>query len=185
MNALVQQLKADLQDEEGRYSYADTVTNAFIAAQIKALQKARGLTQTELASLMGTKQPGISRLQRTDYGSWKIETLRKFAKAFDVRLRIRFEEFGTLKDEITGFNDKNLIPKKFEDDPILNGTKRARRFRRATGPRPKKARKPAARDQHRIHPSTQLLDGGNNSACDYPCAYSPSGNQSVPGLRSA
>jgi transcriptional regulator with XRE-family HTH domain len=119
MNELVKELKEDLKNEEGRHAYADAVTNAFIAAQIKALREARGLTQTDLAERMGTKQSGVSRLQRMDYSSWKVETLRKLARAFGVRLRMRFEEFGTLPDEINGFDEKNLAPRKFQDDPAF------------------------------------------------------------------
>lgn len=124
MNQLLRQLEKDLHSEESRYIYADTVTNAFISAQIKGLREQRGLNQEELATLVGTKQSGISRLERPDYSTWKVETLRKLAKAFGVRLRIRFEEFGTLPDEITGFNDKNLLPRKFEDDTAFNETVR-------------------------------------------------------------
>jgi transcriptional regulator with XRE-family HTH domain len=119
MNDLLTELRNDLQNEEGRYAYADTVTNAFVAAQIKELREDRCLTQSVLAQLVGTKQSGISRLQRTDYSAWKVDTLRKLARAFGVRLRIRFEEFGTLLDEIQGFDNKNLIPRRFEDDPVF------------------------------------------------------------------
>src|SRR3984957_12543788 len=119
MNELVQELKTDLYNEEARYVYVDTVANAFIAAQIKALREDRGLTQADLADLTGTKQSGISRLQRADYSAWKVETLRKLARAFGVRLRIRFEEFGTITDDIAGFNEGNLVPRKFSEDPIF------------------------------------------------------------------
>jgi transcriptional regulator with XRE-family HTH domain len=128
VNELQRQLEKDLRNEESRCVYADTVTNAFISAQIRSLREQRDLSQDELANLVGTKQSGISRLERPDYSTWKVETLRKLAKAFGVRLRIRFEEFGTLVDEITGFNDKNLLPRKFEDDPAFKeGTRRSHR----------------------------------------------------------
>jgi transcriptional regulator with XRE-family HTH domain len=133
VNELQKQLEKDLRNEESRCVYADTVTNAFISAQIRSLREQRDLSQDELANLVGTKQSGISRLERSDYSTWKVETLRKLAKAFGVRLRVRFEEFGTLVDEITGFNDKNLLPRKFEDDPAFKeGTRRSHRktFRR-------------------------------------------------------
>jgi hypothetical protein len=70
-----------------------------------------------LAALIGTKQSGISRLQSRDYSAWKVETLRKLAKAFGVRLRISFEEFGTITDDIASFNQGNLVPRKFSEDP--------------------------------------------------------------------
>ncbi len=115
----IEQLKHSLATEEARYAYADTVTNAFVSAQIKALREDRELSQEELAELIGTKQSGISRLERADYSAWKIETLRKLARAFGVRLRIGFEEFGTLIEDIGSFKEKNLLPHKFEDDPTF------------------------------------------------------------------
>ena len=119
MGKLKARVVNSLQSEEGRNAYTDTITNAFVAAQIKALREDRGFSQEQLAELIGTKQSGVSRLERADYSSWKIETLRKLARAFHVRLRIRFEGFGTLLDEIGGFDDKNLLPPKFEDDPAF------------------------------------------------------------------
>ena len=116
----IEQLRRTLDNEDLRYVYADTVTNAFISAQIKALREERELSQLELAKLIGTQQSGISRLEKSDYSAWKVETLRKLAKAFHVRLRIRFEEFGTLVDEVGGFNERELCPERFEEDPLLN-----------------------------------------------------------------
>jgi len=119
VNQLLERLGKDFKDEDNRYVYADTVTNAFVSAQIKALKEDRKLSQAELAELIGTQQSGISRLLRLDYSAWQIETLRKLARAFGVRLRISFEEFGTLMDDVSGFNKKNLLPRKFEDDPAF------------------------------------------------------------------
>jgi transcriptional regulator with XRE-family HTH domain len=133
MNAFAKKLRHDLGDVEARYAYADTVTNAFMAAQIKGLREARGLSQEELAELVGTKQSGISRIERSDYSTWKVETLRKLARAFGVRLRVRFESFGTLLHEVADFSDKSLLPCKFEDDPAFRNkvlTKRSRHPRR-------------------------------------------------------
>lgn len=119
MNDQVRQLWQDLQNEDARYAYAETITNAFIAAQIKGLREARNLSQEQLAELIGTKQSGISRLERADYSTWKVDTLRRLARAFGVRLRIRFEPFGTLLDERADFSDESLLPSRFEDDPVF------------------------------------------------------------------
>lgn len=119
MNQLLERQGRDFQDEDARYAYADAVVNALVSAQIKALRDDRGLSQEKLAELIGTKQSGISRLERVDYSAWKIETLRKLARAFGVRLRIGFEEFGTLIDDISGFSEANILPRKFEDDPAF------------------------------------------------------------------
>ncbi len=120
MNELLENLIEDFQNEEARYAYSESVANAYVSEQIKRLREDRGLSQEELAELVGTKQSGISRLQSKDYSAWKVETLRKLAKAFGVRLRISFEEFGTITNDIAGFNEGNLVPRKFADDPIFN-----------------------------------------------------------------
>jgi transcriptional regulator with XRE-family HTH domain len=122
VNELLEHLKQDFQNEEARYAYAESVANAYVSEQIKRLRQDRGLSQEELAALIGTKQSGISRLQNKDYSAWKVETLRKLAKAFGVRLRISFEEFGTITDDVAGFNESDLVPRKFADDPVFNSS---------------------------------------------------------------
>jgi len=122
VNPLLERMSSDFQDENARYAYADSVTNAFISAQIKALREDRQFSQAELAALIGTKQSGVSRLEKADYSSWKIETLRKLARAFHVRLWVSFEAFGSLPDDLGGFDHEYLAPPKFEDDPAFKTT---------------------------------------------------------------
>src|SRR5947208_1173885 len=101
MSELLENLREDFKDEDARYAYVEAYLNASIAAQIK---KHRGdLSQQELAEKVGTKQSGVSRLENVAYSSWKVDTLRKLARAFGLRLQISFEEFGTLAPEIEGF----------------------------------------------------------------------------------
>jgi transcriptional regulator with XRE-family HTH domain len=133
-SALVKDLREVFQDEDARYAYAEAALNTTVAAQIKALREAREMNQQKLAEAIGTKQSGISRLENANYSAWNVETLRKVAKAFDVRLRISFEEFGTLPEEVTNFRSK-LTPRRFTEDPVFNRKravtrKRIRAFRR-------------------------------------------------------
>src|SRR5947209_1981363 len=113
VDKVLERLNTEFTSEESRYAYADSVTNAFLTGQIKALREDRGLTQEKFAELVGTQQSGISRWQNSGYSSCKVETLRKFAKAFGVRLRITFEEFGSLPEDVRGFTKKRLTPRKF------------------------------------------------------------------------
>jgi len=119
VDKIIEKLKTELSSEDARYAYADSVTNAFLTSQINELREARDLTQEQLAELVGTKQPGISRWQSSGYSSCKVESLRKFAKAFGVRLRISFEEFGTLPSDVRGFTKERMAPRRFEDDPAF------------------------------------------------------------------
>ena len=120
MDKIIERLKNEFSNDDARYAYADSVTNAFLTGQIKELREARELTQERLAELVGTQQSGISRWQRSGYSSCKVETLRKFARAFGVRLRISFEPFGTLPTDVGGFTKERLAPPSFEDDPAFN-----------------------------------------------------------------
>jgi transcriptional regulator with XRE-family HTH domain len=148
MDELIERLRKDLQNENSRQVYADTITNALVSAQIKALREQRNLSQEELGTLIGTQQSGISRLEKTDYSAWKVETLRKLAKAFGVRLRIRFEGFGSLVEEITGFTGEHLLPTTFENDPLLRSQKvrhpERRKYRKRPRPSSRLRRKPVA-----------------------------------------
>jgi transcriptional regulator with XRE-family HTH domain len=118
MSELLDGLRETFSDEDVRYGYVEGALNAFVAAQIKELREEREMSQQVLAEAIGTKQSGISRLENANYASWKIETLRKLARAFGVRLRIGFEEFGTLLPEIENLSMR-LRPRKFEDDPVF------------------------------------------------------------------
>ena len=127
MDKVLERLKHEFVSQEARYAYADSVTNSFLTAQIKELRDDQGLTQEKFAELVGTQQSGISRWQNSGYSSCKVETLRKFARAFGVRLRITFEEFGSLPEDVRGFTRERLAPRKFDNDPAFrNETEQAR-----------------------------------------------------------
>jgi transcriptional regulator with XRE-family HTH domain len=99
---------AQMDDPEFRHAYAASFMNSLVAAQIKAIREQREMTQAQLAELIGTKQAGISRLENVNYDAWKVGTLAKLARAFDVRLRISFEDFDSLIDEVRRFRQSTL-----------------------------------------------------------------------------
>src|SRR5438045_2161128 len=101
-------LKREFQDPEYRYAYAEDFLNTWIATQIVTLREQRGLSQTKFGELIGTKQPGVSRLENVNHSTWETGTLKRIAKALGVRLRISFETFGTLIDEDKKFNRQFL-----------------------------------------------------------------------------
>ena len=122
MNDLVEQLGKSFSDsQEYRAGYAESFMNSWVAAQIRVLREQRGLSQQELAEILGTKQAGISRLENTNYSAWKVQTLARLARAFDVRLRISFEEFGTLPEELDKFGREFLKRDSYCDDAVFQG----------------------------------------------------------------
>jgi transcriptional regulator with XRE-family HTH domain len=117
---LINQFRQSFKDEEYRYAYAESFMNSYVAAQIKILREKNYPTQQALADEIGTKQAGISRLENVNYSSWKVETLRKLARAFGVRLKISFEEFGSLPREVDDFKRESLMREPFDSDPIFS-----------------------------------------------------------------
>ena len=119
MNESLDTLKIELLDEEYRYAYAEDFLNTFVAMQIKALREQRKMTQEDFAKKIGTKQPGASRLENVNHSSWKTETLKKVARALDVRLRVSFEPFSTLIEDARTFSRGNLERVRFSEDPMF------------------------------------------------------------------
>jgi ribosome-binding protein aMBF1 (putative translation factor) len=64
--------------------------NAAIARQICTLREKAGLTQRELARLVGTTASVICRLEDADYEGHSLAMLRRIAGALDKRVEIRF-----------------------------------------------------------------------------------------------
>lgn len=64
--------------------------NLDIACKIYDLRDKAGLTQKELAKLVGTTASVISRLEDADYEGHSLSMLRRIAAALDKRVEIRF-----------------------------------------------------------------------------------------------
>ena len=63
---------------------------ANIAGQICDLRTQAGLTQKQLAGLVGTTQSVISRLEDADYGKHTLSMLDRIATVLHCRLEVRF-----------------------------------------------------------------------------------------------
>ena len=64
--------------------------NAEIAQEIYALRTKAGLTQAQLAKLVGTTGSVISRLEDADYSGHSLSMLQRVSAALNRRLEIRF-----------------------------------------------------------------------------------------------
>lgn len=60
-----------------------------IAFQIYELRKKAGLTQTQLAKMVHTRQANIARIESADYTAYTLKTLEKVATALKAKLDIR------------------------------------------------------------------------------------------------
>ena len=76
-------------DAEMRDLIAEESVNAQVAQMIFAARTAAGLTQKELAALIGSKQPVIARLEDADYEGHSVSMLHRIASALGKQLDIR------------------------------------------------------------------------------------------------
>jgi transcriptional regulator with XRE-family HTH domain len=77
-------------DRELRKLAAECEANAHVAQIIYDARAAAGLTQAELARLIGTKQPVIARLEDADYRGHSLTMLQRIAAVLHRHLEIRF-----------------------------------------------------------------------------------------------
>lgn len=71
-------------------AYDEELANAELAQKIYDLRTKAGLTQRQLAKLVGTAASVICRLEDADYEGHSLAMLRRIAAALDKRVEIRF-----------------------------------------------------------------------------------------------
>lgn len=125
MSNLLDRIREPFQDEEYRHTYANDFLDAYIATQLRFLRQQHNWTQAKLADLAGMKQTRISVLEDVNYSSWSISTLRRLAEAFDLRLRVTFEEFGTLVNDYDNLSEKGLYRRPFKLDSMFQADTQA------------------------------------------------------------
>src|SRR3972149_6818937 len=88
---LEEHIAEQMKDPASKKAWHDLDTEfELLESMIKAREKV-GLSQTELAKKIGTKQPALSRLERGGFKKATVETLKKIADALDSRLIIRLQ----------------------------------------------------------------------------------------------
>lgn len=76
-------------DEKLRELVERETLNAKVAMMIYEVRTRAGLTQAQLAELVGTKQPVIARLEDADYEGHSLSMLQRIAVALNARLELR------------------------------------------------------------------------------------------------
>ena len=74
--------------------------NTLVASVIYDARKAAGLTQEELANLIGTKQPVISQLEDADYEGHSLSMFKRIADGLNQRLEIRFVSNSPVAEQV-------------------------------------------------------------------------------------
>lgn len=77
-------------DPARREAADKALEDAVVGQLIHDARLAAGLTQTELAGMVGTDQAVISRLENADYEGHSLTMLRRIARALGKKLDIRF-----------------------------------------------------------------------------------------------
>jgi ribosome-binding protein aMBF1 (putative translation factor) len=68
-----------------------------IAQMIYDARTAAGLTQQQLADLIGTKQPVISQLENADYQGQSLAMLERIAEALHLEVQLRLVPTGSVR----------------------------------------------------------------------------------------
>jgi len=80
-----------MKDPEFKMEYEALEPEFELLRSLLKMRKIRHISQEELASKIGTKQPNIARLEKEGYSRASIPLLKKIADALDAKLVIHFE----------------------------------------------------------------------------------------------
>jgi DNA-binding XRE family transcriptional regulator len=83
-------LLEDLNDPEFKRHYDEEKQALQLAMKIAAMREQKGLSQQQLAKLMGTSQQAISRIESGEYEGFTLKTLEKVAEATGMKVKIDF-----------------------------------------------------------------------------------------------
>lgn len=80
-------------EPEFRAAFQTAFEQIQFARELKKIREAQGLSQVQLAELIGTKQPAIARLESGRVMP-RIDLLQKIAKALNMHLQIRLVPYA-------------------------------------------------------------------------------------------
>ena len=83
-------LQEDIKDPEFKAHYEEEKQALMLAIKISELREKKGLSQQQLAKLMGTSQQAISRIESGEYEGFTLKTLEKIAESTGMRVKIEF-----------------------------------------------------------------------------------------------
>ncbi len=97
------------------YRSASAIANAGmrVAMQIRLLREAAGLTQTELAKKIGTRQSAVARLEDAEYGKQSLAVLHRVAAVFDVVTWVEFIPFSQFLQRTADLSPAAITPKSY------------------------------------------------------------------------
>jgi transcriptional regulator with XRE-family HTH domain len=146
-------LTAELRDKTYRDAYVASQISLGLPFQIRALRRSRGWTQAQLAEAAGRTQPRIAEIERAGRRRFNLDTLLRFASAFDIGLEVGFAPFSAVVDRAERFDPDAFAIPSFDDEvrgaKSRNADDRAGRTPRRPAPSIRHAAKPAAANRRR------------------------------------
>ena len=108
----------ELSDKEYRDSYTEAQLSIEVPFQIRALRKARGWTQAQLAERCGISQAQISHIEQPGRDPLSLRTLYRLSAVFDVGLLVQFVPFSELVYREAAFDPKTFYVPSFKEDRL-------------------------------------------------------------------
>jgi len=90
MRTFRNRLREDLKDPEFKAHYQEERQALKLAMKIATLREKKGLSQQQMAKLMGTSQQAVSRIESGEYEGFTLKTLEKIAEATGTKVKIEF-----------------------------------------------------------------------------------------------
>lgn len=114
----ISKLWRKLRNKEYRDGYTEAQLSIEVPFQIRALRKARGWTQAQLAERCGIPQAQISHIEQPGRNPLSLRTLYRLASAFDVGLLVQFVSFSELVHYEEAFDPNTFHVPSFKEDQL-------------------------------------------------------------------
>ena len=128
----ISKLWRKLRNKAYRDGYTEAQLSIEIPFQVRALRKARGWTQAQLAERCGIPQARISHIEQPGRDPLSLRTLYRLASAFDVGLLVQFVSFSELVRREDQFHPETCRVASFEDDRFEETVHATRSFEEAS-----------------------------------------------------
>jgi len=83
-------IREDLKDPEHRQGLAEASEAWDMVIKLARIRQEKGLTQEQLAEMVGTQQQNIARIENPAYEGHSLGLLRKVARALGMVVRVEF-----------------------------------------------------------------------------------------------
>lgn len=113
---LAVKIPASWHDVEYREAVLEAEIDHGVAWQVRINREERGLSQAQLASMMGTGQSAVSKLEDPTSGDLRLSTLTKVAHAFKCALIVRFVSYSDFAATVSDVRPDRLLACDFESD---------------------------------------------------------------------